>query len=423
MTRIIEANELNLGSLLTRRDSIVVGQACGEPTRLVEVLIAQSPEIDDLSVFIGSSFSGLIDAESARTFALRGIGGIGTLRAASAAGRLTIIPIRMSEIEPAIAEGSLRCDVAMISVGPADSEGFHSCGLVSDHIRAAIAKARLVVAEINECLPWTFGERIHSSEIDVAVPVNYSPPEIAPTRTDAVSRAIAKNCAASIDDGSVLQSGVGALPDAIIRQLGDRKDLGVHSGMIGDGFVDLIEAGVVTNARKEIDAGISVGCALVGTSRLYRFAHRNPAMRMAPASYTHGAAVIARLTRFVAINSALEVDLTGQVNCEVIDGQYIGATGGVADFARAASNSPGGRNIITLPATARQGSVSRIVARLSGPVTLSRSDADVIVTEFGAAELKGCSLSERARRLVAIAHPDFREDLDRTAHAIAVRGF
>src|SRR5277367_4655536 len=193
--------------------------------------------------------------------------------------------------------------------------------------------------------------------------------------------------------------------------------------MIGDGLVDLVEAGVVTNARKPIDAGVSITGALVGTRRLFDFADRNPRINMRNSSYTHSAAVLSRLTRLVTINSAIEVDLTGQVNAEQSGAQYLGGTGGQADYVRAGSRSPGGRSIIALPATAKVGKISRITATLSGPVTTARSEVDVIVTEFGAAELKGQTLAERARRLIAIAHPDFREELDRAAHAIQRRGF
>jgi acyl-CoA hydrolase len=193
--------------------------------------------------------------------------------------------------------------------------------------------------------------------------------------------------------------------------------------MIGDGLVDLVESGVITNARKPIDAGVSITGALIGTQRLYEFADRNPKIGMRSSSYTHSADVLSRLTRLVTINSAMEVDLTGQVNAEQSGAQYLGGTGGQVDYVRAGSRSPGGRSIIALPATAKGGKVSRIALALSGPVTTARSDVDVIATEFGAAELKGQTLAERARRLVAIAHPDFREELEQAAHAIQRRGF
>jgi acyl-CoA hydrolase len=226
-----------------------------------------------------------------------------------------------------------------------------------------------------------------------------------------------------IEDGAVIQIGIGATPDAILRLLHDRRDLGVHSGMIGDGLVELVEAGVITNARKPIDAGVSITGALIGTRRLYEFADRNPRIGMRSSAYTHNEATLSRLTRLVTVNSAIEVDLTGQVNAEQSGDQYLGGTGGQVDYVRAGSRSPGGRSIIALPATAKGGKISRVTGALSGPVTTARSDADVVVTEFGAAELKGQTLAERARRLVRIAHPDFRQELERTADAIQRRGF
>lgn len=422
MTRTIPADRLDLAAHLKPGDNIVFGQAGGEPGTLIRALIEQGQHIGGLSAFSGSSFSELFTPDI-RSFDVRSMGAIGSLRSLAKAGKLAVIPFHMSQIGPAIAAGTLKCDVAMIQVSPANAEGYHSCGLVSDHIRAAVLSARVVIAEVNACVPYTHGEAVHASQIDVAVPVARAPVQVPSAKADPISKAIADHCAGFIGDGCVIQTGVGALPDTILRQLGDRRDLGVHSGMLGDGIVGLVEAGVITNARKEIDTGTSIAGALLGTDRLYRFADRNPAIRMAPASYTHNTAVIAQLARFVAINSALEVDLTGQVNAEAIDGTYFGATGGLVDFARAAAHSPGGRSIIALPATARGGSASRIVAGLSGPVTVPRGDADVIVTEYGTAELKGCSLAERARRMVRIAHPDFRNALDQAAHAIARRSF
>jgi acyl-CoA hydrolase len=187
--------------------------------------------------------------------------------------------------------------------------------------------------------------------------------------------------------------------------------------------VDLVEAGVITNARKPIDPGISITGALIGTRRLYEFVNRNPKIGMRSSAYTHDATVLSRLPKLVTINSAVEVDLTGQVNAEQSGSHYLGGTGGQVDFVRAGLRSPGGRSIIALPATARDGKVSRITASLAGPVTTARSDVDVIVTEFGAAELKGQTLPERARRMVAIAHPDFQEELSRAAYTIRGRGF
>jgi acyl-CoA hydrolase len=351
------------------------------------------------------------------------MGAIGTLRTMAREHRLTVIPCHVGQIGPLIEAGAIGCDVAFIQVSPADADGNHSFGLTGDYTRAAVRAARVVVAEVNDQVPFTYGELLPGAEIDVAVAVSRPPVEVPPAPAGPVDEAIAGHVAAYIEDGSVLQIGIGAVPDAITRRLRDRRDLGVHSGMVGDGLVGLVEAGVVTNARKAIDPGVSVTGALIGTRRLAGFADRNPAIRLAATSYTHDAAVLARLDRLVAINSALEVDLTGQVNAEQSGTAYIGGTGGQVDFVRAGARSPGGHAIIALPATAKGGTISRITARLSGPVTTARTETDVVVTEFGAAELKGCSLAGRARRLAAIAHPDFRDDLEREAREIERRGY
>jgi acyl-CoA hydrolase len=310
-----------------------------------------------------------------------------------------------------------------VQVSPADADGNHSYGLVADHVAAMVAKARLVIAEVNEAVPFTFGPVLPASRIDVAVHVSRPPVEVAAAKISETDEAIARFAAQYIRDGSVIQTGVGAVPDAILRLLHDRKDLGVHSGMLGDGLVDLVEAGVINNARKTIDTGVSVNGALIGTKKLYDWARRNAAIRMCSTGYTHDAAILAQLDNLVSINSAIEVDLTGQVNAEQSGSTYLGGTGGQVDFVRAGARSSGGHALIALSATAKGGTLSKIVPALAGPVTTARTEVDVIVTEFGAAELKGQSLAERTRRLVAIAHPDFREELDRAAFDIRTRGF
>ncbi|MEU4311508.1 acetyl-CoA hydrolase/transferase C-terminal domain-containing protein [Nocardia sp. NPDC024068] len=423
MTIEVTAADLDLRQFLRPGDRIVIGQACGEPSTLIEALIAQGGEIGGLSAFVATSFSGIFTPESVDGFALSSMGAIGTLRSLAKAHKLGIVPCHVSRVGPMIEDGILGCEVAFVQVSPADEHGRHSFGLIGDHTRAAVDRARVVIAEVNDRVPFVPGEGLDTREIDCAVTVSRPPVQVPPAAIGPLDEAIAKYVASYIEDGSVLQTGVGAVPDAVLRQLGDRRDLGVHSGMIGDGLVDLVEAGVLTNARKRIDPGVSVTGALIGTDRLYRFAHRNPDLRLCATSYTHDAAVLAQVDGLVTLNSALEVDLTGQVNAEQSGAAYLGGTGGQVDFVRAGVRSRGGHSVIALPATARGGSVSRIAARLSGPVTTARSDVDVIVTEFGAAELAGRDLAERTRRLIAIAHPDFREELSRDAYEIQRRGF
>jgi len=230
---------------------------------------------------------------------------------------------------------------------------------------------------------------------------------------------IARHVANYIEDGATIQIGIGAIPDAVMAALGDRRNLGIHSGLITDRIADLIEQGVVTNERKPLDTGITTTAILAGTNRLYAFAHKNPRVRMFTYAHTHNAQVLCRLDKFVAINSAVEVDLTGQVNAEVASGVYVGGTGGQGDFVRGAMAAAHGHSIIALPSTARDGAVSRIVPVLKDvPITTPRSDADIVVTEFGAAELRGQPLDERIRRMIAIGHPNFREVLQREARSL-----
>lgn len=414
---------IDLRKHLRRGDHVVIGQACGEPVTLVEALVEQGEEIGDLTVFIATSFSQSFRASAAKAFTLTSMGAIGSLRAMAKANLLQVIPVHVSQVAPLIAAGVIRCDAALVQLSPPDRTGEHSFGLISDYVRQACETARVVVAEVNEHVPFTFGETIMRDDVSTAVVTDRPPVEVPPATIGETDQAIARHAAGFIDDGAVIQTGVGAVPDALLRLLHDRRDLGVHSGMLGDGLVELVEAGVVTNARKRIDRGVSINGALIGTRRLYGFAHRNAGIRMCPTSYTHDAAVLARLDRLVTINSGVEVDLSGQVNAEQAGGTYLGGTGGSVDFVRAGARSKGGHAIIALPSTARGGTVSRITTRLNGPVTTARADVDVVVTEFGAAQLKGQPIAERARRLTAVAHPDFREVLEREAAEAARRGY
>jgi len=252
------------------------------------------------------------------------------------------------------------------------------------------------------------------SDISALIETDRTPVEVPRAPWGEVEDRIALNVQHLIPDRSTLQVGIGAVPEAIVASLRDRKDLGVHSGMIGDSIVDLFESGALTNAHKEIDTGLTVTGSLIGTARLYRFADHNKSLLLTPSSYTHATSTVAQLKRFVSLNSALEVDLTGQVNAEAVGKEYIGAVGGQVDYVRASAYSEHGTSIIALPATGKKGD-SRIVAKLSGPVTTSRSDVDVVVTEYGAVRLRGLSLIRRVRGLISIAAPEHREELLRCA--------
>jgi len=424
MTQRIAADTLDLARLIRPGDHIVWGQACGEPTTLVEALIAQRDGLGGVSAFAGSSFSGLLTPAITDHVRLSSMGAIGALRSIAKAGALGIVPCHVGQIAGLIEAGIIGCDVAFVQVSPADADGNHSYGLINDYVQAAVAKARIVVAEVNDQVPFTCCDALlPGSRIDYLVEVARPPVEVKPAPIGETDLAIARHAAGYIRDGSVIQVGIGAVPDALTRLIADRRDLGVHSGMIGDGLVDLVEAGALTNALKPFETGVSVTGALIGTRRLYDFAHRNPAVGMRSSARTHADAVLTAIPGLVTINSAVEVDLTGQVNAEQAGAAYMGGTGGQVDYVRAGSRSPGGHSIIALPATAAGGKASRIVPALTGPVTTARSEVDVIVTEYGAAELRGRTLAERARRMAAIAHPDFREELDRAAFDIEKRGY
>ena len=416
--------DLDLLSIIAPGDHIIWGHGCGEPATLIEALIAQRHSIGPVNAFAASSFSKLLTPEMTDGIRLTSMGAIGTMRALAATGRLGIIPCHVGQIGRLIETGHIGCDIAMVQISPPDDQGRHSFGLINDYIQSALAKARIVIAEVNDQIPHsTCDAWLDASAIDYRIETSRPPTEVAPAEIGETDRAIAAHAARYIGDGAILQLGIGAVPDALFQLLGDRRDLGIHSGMIGDGLVDLVHAGAVTNATKPFDRGVSVSGALIGTLRLYDFAHRNPTLLLKASQHTHGDAALAALPGLVSINSAVEVDLTGQVNAEAIGNAYIGGTGGQVDYVRAASRSPGGCSIIALPATGRKGASSRIVHQLDGPVTTARSEVDIIVTEYGAAELKGQPLDERMRRMIAIAHPDFREDLSREAHAFQQRGY
>lgn len=413
--RVESLERLELAHYIRPGDAIVVGEGCGEPLGLTERLVQQRAAYSGAEVFLGSSFSRTFQPEHADHLRLRGFGGIGQLRKLASAGKFDPVPCHMSSIEPMIRSGLLRTDVVMVLVSPANGHGEHSFGLVNDYVRAAMSKARVVIAEVNAQVPRTPCDRpLYQDEITVAVHTDRMPLELAPVPFGELERRIASHVADLIPDRATLQVGIGAVPEAIVAMLSDRRDLGVHSGAIGDSVADLMERGVVTNGHKGLDPGVTICGLLFGTRRLYRFADRNPQIRLCPTSYTHDIAVLSRLRKLVSINSALEVDLTGQVNAEAIGKEYIGAVGGQVDFVRAAMRSDGGVSIIALPATGKKGE-SRIVSRLSGPVTTARSDVDVVATEHGVARLRGRSLGERVRALVEIAAPQHRDGLMRDA--------
>jgi len=408
----ISLSQLSFASLLRQHDVIGWPQGPGEPLALTEALLSQREELNAPVLFFGLTQSDTLRPDLAEHFRFRALNGAGTSRRVTALA--DIIPCHVSSIPALIRAGELRVDVALIQVKPLPAGGF-TLGVIADFTQALIRQARVVVALVNPALPATGGDaRVDSADIDVLVEsddrlINMPDPE-----PSAVERDVARQVAALIPDHATVQLGVGTLPVAVAQALAGHQELGVHSGVVSDVLVDLVEQGVVTNAYKGCDAGRTVTGGLFGTQRLRDFAVRTDLIDMRSVEYTHNLSVAAGLSQFHTINSAIEIDLSGQVNAEVAGDRYLGAVGGQVDFVRAGVASPGGRSIIAFPSVTPDGKHSRIVASLGNrPVTTARSEVDVIVTEYGAAHLRGCSLRERAQRLIVIAHPDHREALAR----------
>jgi len=378
----------NLREIVRPGDGVVLGQACAEPQTLSEALVAQRDAFSGARVFLGINYAGIVRAEHADHLRLASYCGAGHNRALADAGVLDILPLPYSRLAPLLRDRKIPCDVVMLQVSPPNEKGEYSMGLGADYLVPAIAGARAVVAEVNDRVPWTHSELLFRREdFALAIESSREPPAPPPARIGALEAAIGNHAAGFIPDGATLEFGLGALPDVVCGALRDRKSLKVHSGTIGDGVAELMRLGVVSRADCTL---------LIGTRKLFDFAHRNPDIRLRSTEYSHDARTLGALPRFVAINSAVEVDLTGQVNGEIAKGSYLGAVGGALDFVRAANACPGGVSLLVLPA-------ARIVRELSGPVATPRSEAGVIVTERGAADLRGCSLRERVRRLEAIA--------------------
>jgi acyl-CoA hydrolase len=415
---------LDLRRYIRSGDHVLWSHACGEPLTLIETLIAQRASLGCVGGFAATSFSNVLKPEHADHIRFSSMGAMGALRVLAKAKALSVIPCHFGQIPFLLEIGALPCDVAFVQLSPADSKGRHSFGVVNDFMQAMIARARVVIAEVNDQAPFTHCDHyLPAGRIDAFIETSRPLVEVKPAAISDEETAIARIAAGYIEDGSVLQVGIGGVPDAITQLLADRRNLGVHSGMIGDGIVDLVRSGAITNATKPFDVGVSVTGSLMGSRRLFDFAHDNPELLMRASSYTHSDAVLCAIPKMITINSALEVDLTGQVNSEQTGGSYVGGTGGQIDYVRAGSRSRGGHSLIALPSTAGGGKWSRIVASLTGPVSTARSEVDVVITEYGAAELKGRSIAERAKRLVAIAHPAFRENLERSAFELEARGY
>ena len=334
-------------------------------------------------MFVGSSYSGLVRVEHADHLRLSSYCGTGTNRALADGGVLDILPAPYSQLGALLRSRRLACDVVLVQVSPPNARGEYSLGLGVEYLAPAIEVARAVIAEVNDQVPWTHTEpRLRREDFDLIVETSRPPVELATGTPSETEQRIAQQAAALVPEGATVECGIGTLPNAVLAALAGRR-LSYHSGVIAD------------NVR-QLNLERCVGGALMGTRALFDWARENAVVRLTSSDATHGAASLARIEGFVAINSAVEVDFTGQVNGEVARGSYVGAAGGALDFVRAANQSPGGLSIIALPA-------ARVVQRLSGPVSVPRSEAGVFVTERGVADLRGCTLAERERRMRAIS--------------------
>lgn len=414
---ILSSTDLDFTALVRPGDVVLCGQGTGEPLTLTRRLLEQADAIGPFTCFLGVVLSDTFAPDRAKDVSFRSYGALGRNVALSRAGRLGILPWHYCRIERAFGQGELRADVVLLQLAPPpEGRSGYSLSVTNDYVWAAARHARLVVAEINPHAPWTRGALLPPGiQPHILVASEAPPVELPPARFGDAEKAIAGHISGLVPDGACLQFGVGAAPMAALSQLHGHRNLSIHSGVIGDICVDLIEGGAVTNALKPFDRSVTITNTVLGTRRLFDFVHDNRAVEVRPASHTHDLLTIARLPRFRAINSAIEVDVTGQVNAEVAGGAYVGAVGGQVDFVRGALASEGGRSIIALPATARGGKASRIVSRLD-TVTALRSDADLVVTEHGVADLRGLTLTERAARMIQVAAPEFREELARAWH-------
>lgn len=408
----VTAADLDLSRWIRPGASIVWGQAGGEPEALTRALVAQRAVLGPVSVTVGFSLTDTLLPEHADRIRIRSYCASGTNRALAGAGVLEVLPVPYSWLPGALAQ----VDVLMLHLPPARPDGRYDLGLMQEYIAPLIPRARVILAEVNAQMPSVPGMAdIGPEQITHIVETSRPLRVLRHPAPGAAEQAIGAHVAGMIEDGAVLQMGLGQVPEAVLASLGGHRDLGIHSGVIGDSVATLTEAGVITNARKARDRGVSVTGWLLGSRQIYDFAHRNPGVRLCPSFYTHDPAVLSGHDRFVAINSAVEVDLTGQVNAEVAGGQYIGSVGGAAEFLRGAHGSRGGLPIIALPATVGRSGASRIVARLNGPVSTPRSEAGLFVTEHGIADLRGRTLAERRRLMIEIAAPEHRAALDAAA--------
>ncbi|MBN1670493.1 MAG: GNAT family N-acetyltransferase [Kiritimatiellae bacterium] len=393
---------------------IFVGTGCAQPVDLVAALTARCRELPNTEIvhLLTLGAAPYADKELARCFRVNSFFIAENVRDVIQEGLGDYTPIFLSDIPGLFRSGRLPLDVALIQVTPPDANGMCSLGISVDIVKSAAENAGRVIAQVNPHMPRTHGDSsLYVYDIDVLVPSDTPLIEVTPPEPDDVTRRIGEYVAALVDDESTIELGIGRIPQAVLEFLKDKKELGIHTEMFTDAVIDMIEAGVITGRHKTVDKEKIVASFCMGTRRLYDYIDDNPLFAFHPTEYVNDPFVISRHRRMVAINVALEVDLTGQVCADSLGTRFYSGIGGQVDFNRGASRSPGGRAIIALPSTARGGDVSRIVARLSpgAGVVTTRGDVHFVVTEHGVAYLHGKSVQERAIALIAIAHPAFRE--------------
>jgi len=402
-------------SLIKTGDHIFIGSACGEPQYLVKGLVEKADLADNEILHVHTlgvaPYTKPIYSERFRLNAF--FVGINT-REAVAEGRADYTPVFLSELPRLIAKGMVPIDVALIQVTPPDEHGFCSLGVSVEITKTAAEKAKLIIAQVNRQMPRVLGDSfIHISDIDVVVEHDEPILECPRPEQDIISERIARYVSELVEDESTLQVGIGSVPDAVLDALRDKKDLGIHTELLTEGVVDLVEDGVVTCAKKTINRGKIIASFAMGTRRLYDFIDNNPMVEFYESDYVNNPFVISQHKKMIAINQALEVDLTGQVCSDSLGYRFYSGLGGQADFMRGAMLSEGGKAITVIPSTAKEGKISRIRTLLSegAGVVLTRGDVDYVVTEYGAASLRGKTIRERALSLINIAHPKFRNEL------------
>lgn len=400
--------------LIHSGDRVVIGHAVGVPLAITDVMVEHRKDYKDVEIIqmVSQGNAKFCEPGTEGHFRLNSLFVGAQSRPAVKEGRGDFTPCCFSDVPSLLRE--LTVDAAVIQVSLPDRHGYVSCGVSVDYTLPAAKCAKTVIAQVNRRMPRTLGDTcLHVSEIDCFVEIDHPVLEIPLPKIGEAEKAIGENCAKLVRDGDTLQLGIGAIPDAVLLFLKDKKDLGIHSEMISDGVVELIENGVITNARKNLHPGKSVVSFLMGTKRLYDYADDNPAVAMYPVDYVNDPYVVGKNDNLVSINSCVQVDFMGQVAAESVGTTQISGIGGQMDFIRGARLSKGGRAVIAIASTAAGGKISKIVPFLDqgAAVTTSRTDVDYIVTEYGIAHLRGKTLKDRARALISIAHPKFREEL------------